>query len=229
MTAQQLAVFGSHFGELHTHALPYVRHPEQPNVTVVCNEPPGLNIMRATGQPVDWHADGFFKRQPQLASILKAVILPEDPNIGQTLFACLYTSYDALDDTSKAKLEGKRQFATFNKVSDTIGMKAAEDRRESLNKGVDHLVVRTHPETGKKCIFVNELFSVRIEGMGAAESHALLKILFAHSTKPDFIYAHKWLPGDMLLFDNRCLIHTATPCSTLRKLWRCDIGNSEVF
>lgn len=92
-----------------------------------------------------------------------------------------------------------------------------------------HPVVRTHPETGKRALFVSEGFTTAIEGWDAEASEALLQRLYAHCTQPAFVYQHKWQEGDMVFWDNRCTLHLATGSQEPRTLYRTTIKGDKVF
>jgi taurine dioxygenase len=153
--------------------------------------------------------------------MLLAQQLPEEG--GDTLFASQQQAYETLPDELRQRIEGKRAVHSYTaRYADEV-FKGV--RRPTLTptqlaevKPVVHPIVRTHPETGRKGLFVNENFTTHILGLPEDESKALLAELYAHSIKPQFIYRHQWQANDLLFWDNRALIHLATGCpSHLRR------------
>jgi taurine dioxygenase len=152
-----------------------------------------------------FHYDQCYYEFPAMGSTLFAMEVP--PTGGNTIFASCYAAYDSLDEAMKRRIEGLRALNYYDYARDpTI-------RPKSLNPDAPqwaHPVVRTHPETGRKALFVNRLMTIRIEGMDPDESDALLETLFARIEDPAFHYEHVWRPGDMLMWDNRCSVHART-------------------
>ena len=143
-----------------------------------------------------------------MASMLYAI---EVPSIGgNTLFANGYKAYETLPDDIKRRIDGRMALNAYDYDS------AATKRGTRLAEGVPsyaHPVVRTHPATGRKALYVNRLMTVQIEGLPAQESDALLDLLFDHQERREFVYEHVWRPGDLLMWDNRCTLHARTDFS----------------
>jgi len=234
ITPQQQVDFSRRFGPLQIHVLRQFQLAEHPEVLIVSN------IME-NGQPTGlgdagyyWHSDLSYKPQPSLGSMLHAQELPAEG--GDTLFADQHLAYDALEpalrhavDTLQAehsylaKYEDLRQRNPFRpKLSEAQIAEVAP---------VVHPVVRTHPETGRKALFVSEHFTTRIVGVPEHESRELLAELFAHSTKPEFVYRHRWQPHDMVFWDNRSVMHLAAGCppDQRRRLNRTTIEGDTPF
>ncbi len=155
-----------------------------------------------------WHSDVSFRKHPAMASILYAIEIP--PVGGDTLFASMSAAYDALSDALKSRLEGMRavhDFAVAAGMSYSPDVIAQGDF-DGQNRYL-HPVVITHPETGRKALFVNPGFTAHLEGFAPEESRALLAFLYQHATRPEFVYRHRWRPRDLLIWDNRCLMHYA--------------------
>ena len=144
---------------------------------------------------------------------------------GNTLFASGYAAYETLDAGLRGSLEGKRAFHHYNYGSqhrgDDIGTPAFSE--------AEHPVFRTHPETGRKAVYVDRLITVSIEDMDEDESESVLTRLFDHSEKDEFVYEHVWAEGDLLLWDNRCSMHARRdfPSSERRLLWRTTVSSDE--
>src|SRR4029079_5287915 len=135
----------------------------------------------------------------------------EIPSVGgNTLFANAYLAYELLPDDIKRRIAGRKALNAYD--YDT----AATIRKTDVPAGAPsfaHPVVRTHPATGRKALYVNRLMTRRIEGLPAAESEELLNLLFDHQEQPQFIYEHVWRVGDILMWDNRCTLHARTDFS----------------
>lgn len=163
-----------------------------------------------------FHTDQSHQETPCSATMLHAL---EVPSVGgNTLFSNCYTAYETLPSDIKAKLESR--MATHGYDYDN----ASTQRGTVLRDGVPHAthpVVRTHPETGRKALYVNRLMTLRIEGMDPAESDDLLSFLFDHAERPELVYEHVWKPHDVLMWDNRCTLHARTDFSAAeRRLMR---------
>mmetsp|Transcript_19802 Transcript_19802/g.27507 ORF Transcript_19802/g.27507 Transcript_19802/m.27507 type:complete len:355 (+) Transcript_19802:213-1277(+) len=208
--AQQVAL-AKRFGELDRH--PIVKGlPEHPDV---------LEIVREAGAPTNfgesWHSDNSYMRQPSLGSILHAVEVPPVGN--DTMFSCAYGMYDMLSPALQKVLSSLKAVHTaglaFNPNTVSGGsfdnpeaamkyQQAQELETESL-----HPMVREHPETGRLALFVNSMFTTRIEGMTVTESKPILEYLFAQVGMPNLTCRFRWRSGDVAMWDNRCLQHVA--------------------
>ncbi len=149
----------------------------------------------------DWHSDMSCDPEPPLGSILYLHTVPEVG--GDTVFSSMYAAYDSLSDRMKAYLEGLT--ATHDA---TLGFGGITPPGMVLPKS-SHPVIRTHPMTGRKTIYVNRGFTTKIEGLPAHESTAILNFLFQHVQKPEFQCRFSWKPHSIAFWDNRCLQHSA--------------------
>ena len=210
VTREQHIEFSRRFGELDRHdTLPRDRHPDYPEILMVTNEP------KANGEPSDtkytgrqWHSDMSFTTAPSLGSLLRAIAVPEVG--GDTLFANMYAAYDALSAGMKkliADLHGIHMSGTRKIANIATGVPRAEEQKR-LNPPVAQPVVRVHPETGRKALYVGEKVA-RFDGMTEEESRPLIDYLVRHATKPEFVYRHQWRKDDLLVWDNRCTMHQA--------------------
>jgi len=149
----------------------------------------------------NWHYDSTFLPAPPAATILSARDIPVG---GDTMWSNQYLAYETLSDGMKALIEGVRAEFTGARLSKLAG----SDR--PIPRAL-HPVVRTHPETGRKALFVGRPGDTvpRLENMTEAESQPILKFLYEHSTQPDRIYRHRWSNGDVVIWDNRCTMHYA--------------------
>ncbi|WP_338661234.1 TauD/TfdA family dioxygenase [Pararoseomonas sp. SCSIO 73927] len=152
-----------------------------------------------------WHTDTAYLDQPPMATMLVARELP--PFGGDTLFASAYAAYDALSDGMKKLIDPLKAINSSAKAEKT---RTREDRKAGEERKVleaAHPVVRTHPETGRKALYVNGGHTLRFEGMSEEESAGLLAYLFEHQVKPEFTCRFRWEPGSIAFWDNRCALH----------------------
>jgi taurine dioxygenase len=156
-----------------------------------------------------WHSDTVYLEQPPMASMLLAREVP--PVGGDTLFANMYLAFEFLSPALQALLQGLK---AVNSSAQADVTKTREDRVKSAGTEqakkefiAEHPVVRTHPETGRKALYVNPAHSVRFAGWTEEESAPLLKYLFAVQTRPEFTCRFTWRPGSLALWDNRCAQH----------------------
>jgi taurine dioxygenase len=201
---QQIA-FTEQFGTLERH-MPSNRGTGNPLVHIVSNlgqdgKPSGK--VGSTG----WHSDKSFRPAPSLATILHAQIMP--PEGGETCFANMIAAYDALPEREKAELDRIHIVHSWEQSRARLGIKATPEEIADAPP-LTHPLVRTIPETGQKALFMGEHAS-HIEGRPMEEGRALLDRLTAHAVEERFVYRHKWRAGDMLMWDNRCLLHRANP------------------
>ncbi len=164
----------------------------------------------------EWHSDNSFFARPSLGTILYAEEIP--PVGGDTLFADMYGAYDALSGGMKSMLDGIRAIHSAKVAYDPAGSAGAKFRGEAtlkykysdaVHEENAHPVVRTHPESGRKAIYVNPMFTLRFENMTDAESKPLLDYLYQHSTRPEFTCRFHWQKGSVAFWDNRGVMHYA--------------------
>jgi taurine dioxygenase len=154
-----------------------------------------------------WHTDASYMKRPSSLTLLYAVTLPRSG--GDTMFANLQAAYDALPAVMKARIENLRVVHSWEQSRINSNSRVATDEEKRKAPPVTHPLVRTHPETGNKALYIGNHTS-HIEDMPVDEGRKLLSDLLEHATQPQFVYRHKWLPGDLVMWDNRCLVHKAT-------------------
>lgn len=158
---------------------------------------------------LDWHTDVTFVERPPIGSILRAVVVP--PAGGDTLFSDQVAAYESLSASLQAFLEDLTAThdgrAAFQGVLDQVGEGAWEGEAVTALEPVVHPVVRTHPETGKRSLFVNPGFTSHINELSRSESDALLGFLYEHSVRPEHVVRRHWSPGDIGFWDNRVTQH----------------------
>ena len=204
ITTEQHLAFAHNFGDLEVH--PFAPHkPDYPEVLAITHDE------KNRGKETTWHSDVTWRLEPSLGSILRAIELP--PVGGDTLFADMYAAWDGLKDEVKAKIEGAvavHDFAHFRAAMRKRGL--SEEAIQAMNEKypmVEHPVVRTHPETGRKAIYVNAAFTQHIVGMERAESDALLAHLYAQAAIPEYQCRFRWTPNAIAFWDNRASQHYA--------------------
>jgi taurine dioxygenase len=204
ITGDQHTAFAANWGPLETH--PFIRvaveQPEERPQVVRFEKGPKLG-----GFENVWHSDVTWREMPSLGSVLRAIEVPETG--GDTLWADMGAAYDGLSSTMKERIDGL--VAEHDWIT-TFGMGMDTKTRDNLRKdfpAVQHPVVRTHPETGRKTLYVNRAFTQHIVGLDEAESRALLDFLYIQASFPEYQCRFKWQAGDVAFWDNRSTQHYA--------------------
>jgi len=153
-----------------------------------------------------WHTDKSYHAVPSLMTLLHAKELP--PEGGDTQFANMAMAYDALPDEMKRRVAGMRVIHSWAASRRRSGSPPPSEIEMTERPPVDHPLVRTHPESGLKTLYIGNHAS-HIVGMPETEGDALLQELLDHATQPQFVYTHHWRDGDLVMWDNRCLLHRA--------------------
>jgi taurine dioxygenase len=192
---------------------PYVEPLEgRPHVLEVRREPEE----KASPFGSAWHSDWSFQPTPPAATLLHAKVIP--PVGGDTLYADGYRAYDALSPLMQSMLEGVRAIHSAVRPYGSKGIYATETERRSMRiiTSVEaenthtHPIVRTHPASGRRALFVNPVYTLGVEGLAEQESAAVLGFLFKHMTDDRFVYRHRWRADMLTMWDNRCVLHNAT-------------------
>jgi taurine dioxygenase len=214
LTEPAQIAFSRRFGELQVHVLDQYRHPQYAEIYVLSN------VDRTTGRTIGhhpdkgtlaWHSDLSFQRRPALATILYGMETPSAG--GETQFADMYAAYDALDETMKRRIDGLRAIHDLDVSRTRMGEPPMTPEQRAKAPPVDHPLVRTHPETGRKLLYISGHVA-RIDGLPEHESDALVHQLMDHATQPRFVFSYRWQPGDVVMWDNRCTMHRATAYDT---------------
>jgi taurine dioxygenase len=201
---EQQLTFALRFGPMHVSPLQTV-HQDGPEIVV-------LDQLHPVGEGADeWHSDNTFLADPPVASILRAVQLPALG--GDTCFASMYAAYEALSPALREMLDGLRAVHDITRPLE----KAIRDGHSSLDLAtmqaqcppVEHNVVVTHPETGRKALFLNRNSTTRLVGLTERENDVLLPFLFDHVRSPEFQCRFHWEPGSIAFWDNRAVQHYA--------------------
>ncbi len=216
LTPEQHVRFSRRFGELELHVRKDCCRPGFHELFVVSN-------IIIDGKPIGsqdaglfWHSDLCYLKEPSRGSLFYAHEVPHDANgqaLGDTQFASATTAYNSLTQDIQKRIEGRKAVQSYKKGyyrdRNAGPRKPLTPEQEARTPDVEHPIVRTHPYTGKKCLFINEGYTARIAGMENAEGDALLNQLIEHSTRQEFIYRHQWRVGDFLLWDNCSVQHQA--------------------
>ncbi|HEX9173004.1 MAG TPA: TauD/TfdA family dioxygenase [Telluria sp.] len=231
--AQQVA-FSRRFGPLQIHVLRQFQLASDPEVLVISNIRENGHAIGLGDAGSFWHSDLSYKAVPSLGSMLHAQELPEEG--GDTLFANQHTAWETLPRHLQRAVEGAS--AEHSYLAKYAELRRLNPWRPALTQAqidevlpVVHPIVRIHPETGRRALFVSEHFTTRVLGLPEDESRALLDALFEHSTRAEHIYRHQWQPRDMVFWDNRSLMHLAAGCPEhmRRKLYRTTIEGDVPF
>jgi taurine dioxygenase len=207
LTPQQHRDFAARFGPLHVHPI-YPHHAEAPEVIVLDSA-----VTDLTDNAL-WHTDVTFTERPPMGSVLLARMVP--PVGGDTLWASCAAAYEALSPAMQEfllTLSATHDIAqSFPAERFGMSLEAAEKLQAAKRKNppVKHPVIRTHPVSKRRGLFVQEGFTTHINELKAAESRVLLDYLFQHSVRPEFTVRWKWREGDVAFWDNRCTLHYAT-------------------
>ena len=205
LTPEQQIEFAERFGPISKSPV-YKTLDSHPQIMPVVKEITDKDVIGDT-----WHTDETFQATPPLGSILYAREIP--PVGGDTLFANLYLAYERLSPELKKQLESLRAIHTSDFLNANAQMRnstRSTKLRDDVGKiNTSHPVIRTHEETGRKLLFVNQPFTFCFDGMTREESLPLLQYLFQQSSKPELTCRFRWQPGSMAFWDNRCTMHYA--------------------
>jgi taurine dioxygenase len=216
LTSGQHIAFSRRFGDLDVNVRSRFNKPGFPEILIVSNVVENGQPIGVTDAGRYWHSDLCYLKEPSRCSLLHALEVPRQEEgrvLGDTLFANAAAAYDALPPDLKQHLDGCK---AVNSYTYTYDRKVSEFSRTPIKAegreappDIEHPVVRTHPFTRRKCLYVNEGYTTRIAGWPADESERTLKFLFEHIIRPEFVYRHQWQAGDLLLWDNCLTQHKA--------------------
>ena len=203
LTPPQHIALARRFGDVNVNRF-FAHHPEHPEIAMVTKEP---GQQRNIGG--GWHTDHSYDVEPAMGSMLYAREVP--PTGGDTLFASMYAAYDALSDGLKQTLEGLRAVHSSRHVfgQERGDLKGRIGNTHLATQDADHPVVITHPESGRKALYVNPGFTLRFAGWTDEESRPLLDFLYRHGQRPEFSCRFQWRNGSMAFWDNRATWHLA--------------------
>lgn len=240
LTNEQHIAFSRRFGTLEVHPSRKHNVKDNPELLLLTNrkDAAGNYVSLRDGGSI-WHSDLSYMGEPSRCSLLYAIDVPTDG--GDTEWANMYLAYETLPKDLKTAIAGLRAVHQFDlaenpRFGPPADMKPGdlkgsiwEKKSEAVKArtpAVTHPVVRTHPITGRKALFVSRRFTTHIADMDADEGEALLLALFDHAERPEHIYHHRWSVNQLLLWDNRCTVHLAcggVPDSQLRTMQRTTV------
>lgn len=217
LTPRQLAAYSRHFGKPQVNVRTEVNNEDTPEVGWISNVTRDGERLGSHDAGRYWHSDLCYLEYPSKITVLHSLEVPERDGVtyGDTEFAGMAAAYDALPDETKRRLEGLKAANSYrhmwNRKAREFGVRALLTDEELAKYPPDavHPVVRTHPSTGRKCLFVCDGYTRHIVGLPEDESHELLRRLFNHAVRPEFRYRHKWRVGDVLMWDNCAVQHKA--------------------
>ena len=214
LTPDAQIAFGRRFGELQEHVLAKFLLPQHPEILVLSNRRKNGESIGIADAGRHWHSDMSYAERPPLGSMLYAHEIP--PVGGETLFVDMHAVYDALPEDTRLRIDGLKGLYNYTRDYEKARKKSPD--RPPLSEAqmaalpeVTHPMVRTHPDTGRKALYVNEGHTIGVDGMAKDAGQALLGELFEFSTGPEFIYRHEWRRHDVLFWDNRRALHHALP------------------
>jgi taurine dioxygenase len=210
LSAEQQIAFSRNFGELeHNESQPYYRDPGHPEILLVTNRPIGGKPSETRNTGRNWHADLTYTTRPAKGSLL---LCKEKPPVGgDTMWANLYLAYETLSAPLREFLD---RLEAIHDVSLVKGLEKRDPEKVAdlmrRNPPVAHAVVKIHPDTGRKSLFLGQRIRGFV-GMTEEESAPILAFLNQHATSPEFVYRHRWSVNDLVMWDNRCTLHVALP------------------
>ena len=202
--------FSRRFGELEFHISSSNKHKDHPELLILSNRKVDGKWVGATAAGDAWHTDTQYTERPAKCTMLHSLEVPEEG--GETGFINTYAAYEALPEEIKKRLTDLRGINSWNRLKNPR-VKVPEQHGDGKNiydtghPDVIHPIVRTHPETGRKALYVSPRHTLFVEGMDKDESEEILQELFAVQQRPEFLYQHKWCLGDVVMWDNRCTLH----------------------
>lgn len=232
---QQHIAFSRHFGPLEAHVIGDFALPGHPEVFVVSNVLEGNRPKGAVYAGQYWHSDLSYMKKPSLGSLLLCREMPEIG--GDTMFANMYAAYETLSGPLKSFISSLKAIHDYSHAYDTFfsGLKERPPltpEQKAKTPPVEHPMVRSHPVTGRQALYVNPGFTTGIADMPDEESRPILEFLFRHSSRPEFVYRHRWRIHDLIFWDNRCTMHYALAdydFSVRRHMHRTTIAGDEPY
>ena len=164
---------------------------------------------------MQFHSDQCYRERPAMGTMLYSIEIPAEG--GNTLFANAYKAYETLPPEAKQRIDGRKAVQVYDYDGGVLDRAKMVAPAEGMSFA--HPVVRTHPATGRKALYVNRLMTHHIDGLPEAESERLLALMFETIERPEFIYEHRWRVGDLLLWDNRCTLHARRDFNPEENRW----------
>ncbi len=228
LTPEALIAFSRNFGKLDID--PQYQLPGYPEIYLIGNiVEDGVLVSHLNNIEEEWHTDRCYMQRPSLGSLFYCLETP--PEGGDTKFAGAQAAYDSLPEAEKQHIEGRRSVHSYEELDRYLRIQdptrpflTDEERRGA--PPVAQPIARTHPATGLKSLYVCPEVTTSVDGMDEAAGRQLIRELTDHATQPQFVYRHKWRVGDLVVWDNRCTLHTGTAFDAdkyRRVMWRTTI------
>lgn len=209
VSEKALVDFSAQFGPLEIHVRTEYLSPENPEILYVSNKiVDGRPIGILSDNEVGWHYDQIYLPKPAVGSLLCAVELP--PAGGNTYFADMAAAFEALPKEMQQKLDGKKATQSYEAFNQAYSVPTNQEQKKR-SPDIDQPLIRTHPVTGIKSLYLCPGMTTKIVGMEPQESKETLAFLFEWTVRPEFVYEHEWQEGDCLLWDNACTMHRRDP------------------
>lgn len=240
LDAAALKAFSARFGTLEINVANTFHEPGHPEVMILSN-------IRENGRPIgladagqDWHTDMSYSAEVAFANVLYGITIPRRNGVplGGTEFANMYLAHDELPADVRARLEGVTALHDFNKFWEAMRRRPGSTRepltpeQRRRKPPVSHPVLLTHPITGRRVLYANPGYTIRLDGWSERESEAMLAYLFEHQLQPKYRYLHRWTENDVLVWDDLCTLHQAMPDygpDESRLIKRCQVMADRVF
>jgi taurine dioxygenase len=240
LTAQQLRDFAVRFGELEVNVANAYQEPGLPEVMILSNMVENGKPLGLADAGQDWHTDMSYSHMIAFTNVLYGMKIPfrDGKSLGNTEFCNMHAAYEALPQDWKTRLEGMTATHDFNKFWEMMRRERGSTRapltpaQRAAKPPVSHPVFMKHPITGKRVLYCNPGYAVRINEMSEKDSEEALSFLFAHQTRPEFRYANQWEEHDLLMWDNMGTIHNAVPDylpHEHRYIKRCQVAATRFF
>ena len=240
LTAAQLKAFSERFGELEVNVANAYQEPGLPEVMILSNIVENGKPLGLADAGQDWHTDMSYSRMIAFTNVLYGLQIPhrDGKPLGNTEFCNMHAAYEALPQVWKQRLEGMTATHDFNKFWEKMRREKGSTRpplteaQRAAKPPVSHPVFMVHPITGKRVLYANPGYAIRINEMSEQESDEALAFLFEHQLKPEFRYANLWEVGDVLMWDNMGTIHNAVADylpTEPRYIKRCQVAATRFF
>ncbi|MCH1491220.1 MAG: TauD/TfdA family dioxygenase [Luminiphilus sp.] len=204
-----LVSFSQVFGALEIHVRTEYLSPDHPEILYVSNiQKNGQKVGILADTEVGWHYDQIYLPRPAVGSLLMAHTLP--PEGGNTEFADMTAAYEELPESVKTRLHSAHAVQSYEAFNRAYSVPTNKEQKKK-SPDIEHPIVRTHPITGRKALYLCPGMTTEIVGWDPAESREMLDYLFEWSIQPRYVYSHAWQPGDALLWDNACTMHRRDP------------------
>lgn len=213
---EEHVAFTRQFGDLEEHHQDIIKSTRLPEIFRVSNVdedgkliPPKHPAMTQLALARRWHTDSSFRAIPSMGSLLHGVEVSRTG--GETCFINMYKVYEALPDTLKRQVEGRKARHDFGHLQTLGSKKVLTEEERAAMPPVWQPMVRQHPVTGRKSLFISPIYNNAAEGMVDDDAIALVAELTEFASQPEFVYSHRWETDDIVMWDNRCTMHLATP------------------